>query len=135
MPGGDIFNLKYIFCPINLSDVHWTVIVINMEHKTISYYDSGHDTDYTKLNGMLQYLKDEHMEKMGTPLGDGWSVHGCDPRSCPWQSNGFDCGVFVCMICDFLSLDCEPNFQQRHINQCIREKLALAILDCRPIQE
>ena len=32
VPGKDIFNLKYIFCPINLNNIHWTVAVIFMEH-------------------------------------------------------------------------------------------------------
>jgi Ulp1 family protease len=32
VPGKDIFNLKYIFCPINLNNIHWTVAVIFIEH-------------------------------------------------------------------------------------------------------
>ena len=135
VPGRDIFNLRYVFCPINLDDVHWTLIVINMEDQTISYYDSKHDTDNDKLDGVLQYLKDEHLEKKGIPLPEGyWTVNECDRETCPLQIDSFNCGVFVCMMCDFMSMDCQPNFQQCHIHQGIREKLALAILDCRPIE-
>jgi len=55
VPGKDIFNLKYIFCPINLNNLHWTSAVIFMEDKRIQYYDSlaesddsdgGEDDDY-----------------------------------------------------------------------------------------
>ncbi|KAL3783082.1 hypothetical protein ACHAW5_002127 [Stephanodiscus triporus] len=39
--GEDIFNLKYIVCPININDnTHWTSAVIFMEDKRIQYYDS-----------------------------------------------------------------------------------------------
>jgi hypothetical protein len=40
VPGKDIFNLKYIFFPINLDNTHWTLAVIFMEDKQIRYYDS-----------------------------------------------------------------------------------------------
>ena len=40
---------------------------------------------------------------------------------------GYDCGVFTCMFADFVTKDCEPVFQQQHINQC-RERIALSIM-------
>ena len=30
VPGKDIFNLRYIVCPINLDNMHWTSAVIFM---------------------------------------------------------------------------------------------------------
>ncbi len=39
VPGKDIFKLKYIFCPINLDNWHWTLAVIFMEEKKIQYYN------------------------------------------------------------------------------------------------
>ena len=123
----DIFKLKHIFCPINIDNFHWTVIVIFMEEKRVCYYDSMGGTDDVLLHGVLQYLNDEHLHKKHRPLDPGWSVERC-PATCPRQLNGFDCGVFVCMICDFISSDCELTFNQDHINRC-REKMALAILD------
>ncbi len=41
----DIFSLKYIFCPININNSHWTLAVIFMEAKKIQYYDSCGKTD------------------------------------------------------------------------------------------
>ena len=40
---------------------------------------------------------------------------------------GYDCGVFTCMFGDFVTKDCEPVFQQEHINQC-RDRIALSIM-------
>jgi hypothetical protein len=45
VPGKDIFKLKYIFCPINLGNQHWTLAVIFMEEKKIQHYDSNGCTD------------------------------------------------------------------------------------------
>ncbi len=56
----DIFSLKYIFCPINLKNTHWTLAVIFMEAKKIQYYDSCGGTDRAKMQGLLEYVKDEY---------------------------------------------------------------------------
>lgn len=127
VPGKDIFNLKYIVCPINLENVHWTSAVIFMEEKRIQYYDSMGGTDRMKLEGLLQYLKDEHKAKKGEEMDTTeWELVHCT-RDTPGQRNGFDCGVFTCMFCDFISKDCPLVFSQDHINQC-RERIALSIM-------
>jgi len=33
VPGKDIFQLKYIICPVNEDNIHWTVAIIFMEEK------------------------------------------------------------------------------------------------------
>jgi hypothetical protein len=54
VPGrGNIFNLKYIFVPINLDNSYWTLAVIFMEDKKIQYYDLMGSTDKAKLVGLL----------------------------------------------------------------------------------
>jgi sentrin-specific protease 1 len=40
VPGGNIFNLRYLLIPINISDLHWTLAVVFMEDRCIQYYDS-----------------------------------------------------------------------------------------------
>ncbi len=37
VPGKDILNLKYMFCPINLDNLHWMLAVIFMEERIIQY--------------------------------------------------------------------------------------------------
>ena len=36
----DIFSKKKIFIPINIGNSHWTLLLIDLMIKTISYYDS-----------------------------------------------------------------------------------------------
>jgi len=89
VPGGDIFNLKYIVCPINIDDnSHWTSAVIFMEDKRIQYYDSMGGTDWSKLEGLLKYVKDEYSAKNGKELDvTEWELVSCTSDT-PRQKNG-----------------------------------------------
>ena len=127
VPGKDVFNLKYIVCPINLDNLHWTSAVIFVEEKKIQYYDSMGGTIHAKLEGLLRYLKDEHKAKKGAEMDTSeWELVPCASDT-PQQRNGFDCGVFTCMFADFVSKDCPLVFSQDHIDQC-RERIALSIM-------
>ena len=97
VPGKDIFNLKYILCPINLDNTHWTCAVIFMEEKRIQYYDSLGGTDMSKLKGLLQYVKDEYRAKNGEEMdATEWELVGCT-QDVPRQRNGeFDSLSLVC---------------------------------------
>ena len=89
VPGKDAFNLKYIFCPINLDNMHWTSACIFMEQKKIQYYDSMGGTDWSKLEGLLEYLKDEwKAKKKGEEMDwSEWELVGCQEGT-PRQLNG-----------------------------------------------
>ena len=41
---------------------------------------------------------------------------------------GFDCGVFICMYCYFISMDCSLVFNQDHIDHCWNI-IALSIME------
>ena len=88
VPGGDIFGLKYIICPINVENVHWISAVVFMEEKRIQMYDSKGGTDMIKLQGIFQYLQDEYRTKKGGELdANEWALVGCT-RETPRQQNG-----------------------------------------------
>jgi sentrin-specific protease 1 len=88
VPGKDIFKLKYILCPINLDNMHWTSAVIFMEDKRIQYYDSMGGTDRAKLEGLLEYVKDEYRAKNGKDMDTSeWELVSCR-RDTPRQRNG-----------------------------------------------
>ena len=129
VPGKDIFNLKYIFCPINIANAHWTLAVIFVEEKKIQYYDAMGCTDWATLEGLRQYLCDEYREKNGVEMDKSeWELVPCT-RETPKQKNGYDCGVFVCAFVDVISRNLELNFTQRDINSCYyRKQIALAIM-------
>ena len=71
VPGGDIFDLHKIFIPINASNVHWFLAVIDMEQKTIQAFDSWEGLKITRrkcLPVLKKYLEEEHLAKKGIPL-------------------------------------------------------------------
>jgi sentrin-specific protease 1 len=88
VPGKDIFNLKYILCPINLGNVHWTLAVIYMEGKRIQYYDSLGKTDEAKLQELFQYVRDEYKAKNSGKEMDVSEWMLISNTDTPQQSNG-----------------------------------------------
>ena len=90
VPTRNIFELKYIFCPINSNNKHWTLAVIYMEAKKIQYFDSLGGTDWEKLEGLLKYVKDEyratHEDKEMMDANE-WKLVPCTSDT-PRQMNG-----------------------------------------------
>jgi sentrin-specific protease 1 len=129
VPGKDIFKLHKIFFPINIGEMHWVCVVVQMKEREILMYDSlGGDRNRKKyLETIFRYLKDEHMDKKGTPLPE---IHQWKLRSVrmPVQNNGHDCGVFVCIVALFLSMDLPLQFNQSEISLKGRERIALSIM-------
>ncbi len=81
------------------------------------------------LKALLEYIKDEWGGKnqgQALPNQAKWKLVSTTIDT-PRQENGFDCGVFTCMLADFLSLGYPLLFKQEHITQC-RERIALSIL-------
>ncbi len=142
-PDGDIFKSKYIFFLIHNS-THFELAVVFVEDSMICYYDPllvtkrtrnkcDHKLDIqkTKLKGFLQYLKEEHVNKKGyeLPNADKWDLKSMDNNDVPQQENVSDCGLFVCMFCDYILNGCELNFKQNNIMEgSWRQKMILSIL-------
>lgn len=125
----DIFALDKIFCPINISNTHWTLAVIHMADKRIQYYDSmaGSGAQYVKI--LSKYIQDEAADKKGNANYDmsDWTLQHCDRQCTPQQQNGSDCGVFSIMFADFLAAKLPLSFDQSNVSQC-RLKICASIL-------
>lgn len=127
--GNDIFQMDKLFFPINIDNTHWTVAVVDMTNKRIEYYDSYHLPGKKYVDALFDYLQDEHQTKKGTPLPnkEEWKLIYCISDS-PYQTNNYDCGVFVCLLCDFLSSGSPLTYAEIHMGQW-REFIVLALLD------
>ena len=128
VPGKDIFALDKIIFPVNVSRMHWCCAVAYMQSKRIQFYDSMGGDGMFWLQGIFQYLQDEHMDKkkVQLPNKDMWKLIPCQ-ADCPQQENGFDCGVFACAFADFLSSEKELTFGQSHVTE-LRQRIALSII-------
>lgn len=114
-----IFDMKYVFIPIDVGG-HFTCVVVYMEERRICYYDSykstktrsGVNAGIEKRKGILKtvqkYLEAKHLKEKGFALPDQWTLEPtCSEIQ---QENTKDCGVFVCMYMDFIHDGCEVNF-------------------------
>ena len=156
VPNGDMFALDLLFIPINIDNMHWVLAVVFMKERVIRYYDSMGDTDRSKLEGLLQYLKDEHKARKGTELDESeWTLMPCTMDT-PRQRDGkcwgdlcmicvsldcwiltpfffslypgFNCGVAVCLFCDIISRDFPTQFFKTEHITAYRRLIALSIL-------
>ncbi len=139
-PNGDMLKSKYIFFLIH-NATHFELDFVFVEDTMICYYDPllvtnrtrnkcSHKTNIqeTKLKGFIQYLKDEHVEKKGyeMPNAEKWELKSMTNSDIPQQENDSDCGVFVCMFCDYILNGNKVNFKHDDIMEgSWRQKMIL----------
>ena len=89
-------SVKKMLIPIHTVD-HWSLGLVHFEKKYTRYFDSlGSDSDcFHEL--VMMYLGEElGEEKKKSSFLQGWRRKSA-PSKLPLQSNGSDCGVFICM--------------------------------------
>ena len=63
------------------------------------------------------------------PNAKTWELKSMTNSDIPQQENVSDCGVFVCMFCDYILNGCKLNFKQADIMEgSWRQKMILSIL-------
>lgn len=99
-----------------------------MQEKRIQIYDSMGGRDNRTWTIFFNYLQDEHGDKKECPLPDAdqWQLVPCTLDT-PLRWNEFDCGVFVCMFCDFLAQDCPLVVRHENMTHFLH-RIAVCIL-------
>jgi len=127
VPKKNIFNLDKMIFPCCIGDnTHWITTVVDIQNcKIISYDSLGGNYEYVRQT-FLYYLKKEHNRFFKTSLPvDKWQL--IEAPYPPAQNNGYDCGVFTCVLADFVSLDLPLTYNQTDVDYC-RDRLAHIIL-------
>ena len=57
--GRNVFKLRYMFIPCNISNSHWCLCVADIANKRIQYFDSMGGDGFHFMRGLQQYFKDE----------------------------------------------------------------------------
>ncbi|XP_067385722.1 sentrin-specific protease 1 [Emydura macquarii macquarii] len=123
----DIFSMDILLVPIHLG-VHWCLAVIDFRKKTITYYDSMGGINSEACRILLQYLKQESLDKKRKEFdANGWSLLSKKSQEIPQQMNGSDCGMFACKYADCITKDRPINFTQQHMPY-FRKRMAWEIL-------
>jgi Ulp1 family protease len=109
-----------------------------MEEKCIKYYNSVKHA-YTKwrkmkikpfvpdiLASLVEYLKREAESVDEVILPDKeWTI--AIMVETPFQKNGSNCGIFVCVLCNLYLKDCPIKFEQENLLHCHR-KIGFSIM-------
>ncbi|KAG9493995.1 sentrin-specific protease 5 [Eleutherodactylus coqui] len=96
----DLFKKTLLLIPIHLQ-VHWALVAVNIQNKTITFYDSqGLNLKFCTDN-ILKYIMTEAKERNHPEFLQGWQT---TVKKCiPLQKNDFDCGVFMLQYCKCLA--------------------------------
>ncbi|NXG12952.1 SENP1 protease, partial [Grallaria varia] len=123
----DIFSVDLLLVPIHLG-VHWCLAVVDFRKKTITYYDSMGGINSEACRVLLQYLKQESLDKKRKEFDtNGWALLSKKSQEIPQQMNGSDCGMFACKYADCITKDKPINFTQQHMPY-FRKRMAWEIL-------
>jgi len=96
-PTNNFESYKFIIFPLNISNIHWAVIVADLELSKIFYLDS-----LRGRNGLFwmqcirQYFIDMYIQQHGVETVPQWTMECI--YNCAQQPNSYDCGVFTCMF-------------------------------------
>lgn len=114
-----LFDMDVLLFPTHVQPMHWTLIVVFMNKKEITYFDSyksyNHALVKDSLQGVRRYLEAESNDKK-TPINfSEWKIGFAKKR--PTQENGYDCGVFVCMYAEYASKNMKFDFSQQDVTE------------------
>jgi len=103
----DIKDKRKLFFPIHVNGNHWILAVAFVQEGIIGYFDSFHNEKNIKIYNpfLLTYLNIVFKDKE-------WITTLIES---PKQTNGCDCGVFLCANLYYLSKNRMPNFTQKDI--------------------
>eukprot|EP00889_Picochlorum_renovo_P003502 jgi/Picre1/30532/NNA_005895.t1 len=119
-----ILDCDRIIVPVNQSNMHWVCAVIDLENERLEYYDSLKGEDSECLTYLAQYLSDEFQNKRDEKRLDILEWPKVYHKNIPQQQNGVDCGVFLVLFANYLSMAAKLNFTQGDIDD-FRIKIAL----------
>ena len=125
----DLFSRSKVFAPVNVGNMHWCMVMVDVARKEVRYFDSMGAGGEPYLKAMKRYLEDEHRTKKGSELEGGWTLTRTT-RDTPRQTNGYDCGVFASFCAHYMSLQEQLDFSQDDI-QHFRIRMMVDILNKR----
>ena len=71
-------NLAKLFIPIDIDNIHWVLIVVDIVQRSIHYYDSCHaemDEQLLRLQNIERFMDDFETKKRSSPKQSKWSLY------------------------------------------------------------
>lgn len=92
-----------LLIPIHLGN-HWALCAVDFRLKKVAYIDSLLRPNSNVTSVILNFLAEVHLFETESVLSaDEWSESV--QTDAPQQNNGFDCGVYLCINANLLSID------------------------------
>jgi Ulp1 family protease len=121
-------------------------VLLSTWNRIVKYYDSLRFDNVTRhgcrhkikmqedtLQVLRDYLQNKHMKDKHKDLLNEWKLNTMCKVPQQDKTNTTDCGVFVCMYCNFILHDCKLDFSQNYINNSNwQERMILSILLVKP---
>ena len=122
----DLFSMDIVFFPININNMHWSLVVTYMKQKRVEYFDSIFKSGDNIMKNIIRYLKDEYMDKKKETLDiSEWKMINHD--HIPKQVNTSDCGAFMSVYCNYLSLGQSLTFSKKDMSY-FRKRMLIDII-------
>jgi sentrin-specific protease 1 len=122
--GKSFLDCKLVLAPCNVGGNHWTLLAFWPSQRVVEYYDSFDGPEHRPLYLAKKYLTGE----LGKHFNESeWSFR---KGKSPAQTNGYDCGVFVCTTAKMLALGFDPELTYTGANmRSQRERIAAEIIN------
>ena len=120
----DLREKELVMFPVHKSD-HWTLVVVDMRTRTVHYLDSIRGSRRTSAAPRL--IKG-YMEAYCKAAGEAMTFKVKIRDDAPVQTNGVDCGVFVCQCAERMARGSSLNFSQADLvgtRERMREELLM----------
>ena len=134
--GKSLFNSKMVFIPINVGSQHWICGTVDIGKKQVRIYDSF-KKDRKECAEHLKMFMEEEERQWGEADANRitdiiWSIDTSHIETHPIQHNGWDCGVYVCLFADFLSLQLPLSFEDDNLS-LVRQRMIISFNEQFPI--
>lgn len=123
--GIDTLGKEKIFIPVNINNMHWILVYIDMRRKRVLSLDSFHRPRHVVRTDVLDWLEQEHLAKGVLLNRRKWASL---QKKAPTQSDGYSCSPFVCLFAAFLSNDQPLSFKQSDV-PAMRERIVWSVLN------
>jgi len=125
----DIASVNRILTPVNVNNLHWVLVMVDVEHRSLLFFDSLVGRATSSLATVRQWLTDEVGSRLGSDAAEAWDIRawpGVVDLGLPRRAVRGSCGVFVMAAADCFALGVPLCFSQRNI-PALRQRMGVAL--------
>jgi len=128
--GLDVSSVDRILIPVNVENLHWVLVVVDVKGRRFLFFDSLNGTAAAVLRMVRRWLTDEVANHLGVDTARAWDIDSWDGLidvGLPRQHDRGSRGVFVLAAADCFALGVPLCFSQADM-PVLRQRMSLALL-------